>query len=666
MSSGFFVPGVDSKYNTKEIRESMLKSDKAKVDSSVEKLESLEQEKYAWQMINKKLSTLNSLARQITSFNSPFNYMSGNSSNDNVLSISARYGAKNEAYKINVNQTAGSDIFLSENFKQKEISIPEGNYVFLVGNKEIKVRNNGDVESLVKDINNRGKGFLSAKIVKSDSSGNSRLVLQSLKEGEDNKLVMKGEALKLAKQIGILSELTTNFSPNLTEIINNQQNSSNKIYLDGDNIVLEPLSEIMISIPENIEISSRSKIKFEIKYYDTDSKGVLDKIIFNPGYATFEDAKVESEDSIIYLESDHKVPLKEKRYVQMNMVKINSNTGSLELPPINVASDFEKVEVEIGSLLDLKEINIENIANDKVCIIRNIEIFDPKNRDGYLPINAKSFAENAKIKFDGVDVERDSNIINDLIPNVTLNLKQSSDDAIVAKVEPDYDGIKKLLLDFLVAYNEVLAEINIVSSNESNLEGQKSDILKEWSYLSNDEKEKAYKNLGILRAEFALKNLKSRLESIMFNAYRTNDPDFSIINQIGVFTNSMSSSGGLSRYLQLDEKKFDDIIRSNINSVKELFAVDFNDDRIYDDGLAKMLGDYLSPLVSSGGFIYDKIKSYDLRISNQKNVVEDYRRKYEERGKKVEGELNTLDFTVKKMKEQENILKSLNFQRQNR
>lgn len=326
MSSGFFVPGVDSKYNTKEIRESMLKSDKAKVDSSVEKLESLEQEKYAWQMINKKLSTLNSLARQITSFNSPFNYMSGNSSNDNVLSISARYGAKNEAYKINVNQTAGSDIFLSENFKQKEISIPEGNYVFLVGNKEIKVRNNGDVESLVKDINNRGKGFLSAKIVKSDSSGNSRLVLQSLKEGEDNKLVMKGEALKLAKQIGILSELTTNFSPNLTEIINNQQNSSNKIYLDGDNIVLEPLSEIMISIPENIEISSRSKIKFEIKYYDTDSKGVLDKIIFNPGYATFEDAKVESEDSIIYLESDHKVPLKEKRYVQMNMVKINSNT----------------------------------------------------------------------------------------------------------------------------------------------------------------------------------------------------------------------------------------------------------------------------------------------------------------------------------------------------
>ncbi|QFP42156.1 flagellar filament capping protein FliD [Borrelia miyamotoi] len=666
MSSGFFVPGVDYKYNTKEIRESMLKSDKAKVDSSVEKLESLEQEKYAWQMINKKLSTLNSLARQITSFNSPFNYMSGNSSNDNVLSISARYGAKNEAYKINVNQTAGSDIFLSENFKQKEISIPEGNYIFLVGNKEIKVRNNGDVETLVKDINNRGKGFLSAKIVKSDSTGNSRLVLQSLKEGEDNKLVMKGEALKLAKQIGILSELTTNFSPNLTEIINSQQNSSNKIYLDGDNVVLEPLSEIMISIPENIEISSRSKIKFEIKYYDTDNKGVLDKIVFNPGYATFEDAKVESEDSIIYLESDHKVPLKENKYVQMNMVKINSNTGSLELPPINVATDFEKVEVEIGSLLDLKEINIENIVNDKVFIIRNIEIFDPKNRDGYLPINAKSFAENAKIKFDGVDVERDSNIINDLIPNVTLNLKQSSDDAIVAKVEPDYDGIKKLLLDFLVAYNEVLAEINIVSSNESNLEGQKSDILKEWSYLSNDEKEKAYKNLGILRAEFALKNLKSRLESIMFNAYRTNDPDFSIINQIGVFTNSMSSSGGLSRYLQLDEKKFDDIIRSNINSVKELFAVDFNDDRIYDDGLAKMLGDYLSPLVSSGGFIYDKIRSYDLRISNQKNVVEDYRRKYEERGKKVEGELNTLDFTVKKMKEQENILKSLNFQRQNR
>ncbi|BCR21590.1 flagellar filament capping protein FliD [Borrelia sp. HM] len=666
MSSGFFVPGVDNKYNTKEIRESMLKSYKAKVDLSVEKLENLEQEKYAWQMINKKIATLNSLSRQITSLNSPFNYMSGNSSNNDILSISARYGAKNESYKINVNQTAGCDVFLSEKFKHKEVSIPEGDYIFLVGNKEIKVRNNGDIESLVKDINNRGKGFLSAKIIKSDSSGNSRLVLQSLKEGENNKLIMKDEALKLAKQIGILSELTTNFNPNLVEIVNSQQNSSNKIYLDEDSVVLEPLSEITISIPDSIEISIRSKIKFEVKYYDTDSNGVLNEIIFKPGDATFEDAKVESEDSIIDLDSDHKLPLKEKKYIQMNMVKLNGNTGSLELPPINVASNFEKVEVEIGSLSDLKEINIENKVNNKVFVIKNIEIFDPKNRDGYLPINAKSFAENAKIKFDGVDVERDSNVINDLIPNVTLNLKQASDDTIVAKVEPDYDGIKKLLLDFLIAYNEVLAGINIVSSNEKNLEGQKLDVLEEWSYLSDEERERASKNLGIFRTEFALKSLKLRLEAIMFNAYRTNDPDFSIINQIGVFTNSMSSSGGLSRYLKLDDKKFDEIIRGNINSVKELFAFDFNDDRIYDDGLAKMLGDYLSSLVSSGGFIYDKIRSYDLRISNQRNVVEDYKKKYEDKGRKVEGELNTLDFTIKKMKEHENILKSLNFQRQNK
>ncbi|AHH08111.1 flagellar filament capping protein FliD [Borrelia anserina] len=666
MSSGFFVPGVDSKYNTKEIRETMLKSDKAKIDSSVKKLESLEQEKRAWQIINKKISTLNSLARQITSLNSPFHYMSGNSSNEDVLSVSARYGSKNETYKIDVSQIAGSDVFLSANFKQKEISIPAGDYTFLVGNKEIKVKNNGDIESLVKDINNRGKGFLSAKIIKSDSAGNSRLILRSLKEGEDNKLIMKDEALNFAKQIGILSELTTNFSPNLTEIINSQQSSSNRIFLDDDSVVLEPLSEIAIGIPEDIKISSESKIKFEIKYYDTNDKSILNEIVFNPGGATFEDAKVEGEDSIINLGSDHKSSLKEKNYIQMSVVKIHSSTKSLELPPINVSSDFEKVEVEIGSLLDLKEINIENKVNNKVCMIRNIEIFDPRNRDGYLPINAKSFAENAKLKFDGVDVNRDSNTINDLIPNVTLNLKQSSDDTLVVRVEPDYEGIKKFLLDFLVAYNEVLAEINIVSSNESNSEGQKSDVLEEWSYLSEEEKSEAYKNLGILRAEFALKNLKSRLESIMFNAYRTNDPNFSIINQMGVFTNSISSSGGLSRYLKLDDKKFNEIIQSNINSVKELFAIDFNDDRIYDDGIAKMLGEYLSPLVSSGGFIYNKIRSYDLKIPNQKNVVEDYKKKYEEREKKIEGELNTLDFTVKKMKEQEEILKSLNLHRQNR
>ncbi|AWG42542.1 flagellar filament capping protein FliD [Candidatus Borreliella tachyglossi] len=666
MSSGFFVPGLDNKYNNKEIRESMLKGDKAKIDSSLQRLEDLEQEKSAWQMLNRKISTLNSLARQITSLNSPFNHMSGKSSDDDVLSMSARYGSKNETYRIDVNQLAGSDGFLSANFQQKELKIPMGNYTFLVGNKEIKFKNNGDIESLVKDINSRGKGFLSAKVVKSDNSGNSRLILQALKEGETNQLIMKDEALNLAKQIGILSELTTNFSPNLAEIINSQQNGSNKISLVKNSVILEPLSEISISIPENIEISGRSKLKFDIKYHDTDNEGVLNKIIFNPGKATFEDAKVEGEDSIINLGPDHKPPLQEKKYIQINMVKIHSNTGSVELPPVNVASDFEKVEVEIGALLDLKEINIENKGNNRVITVRNIEIFDPKNRDGYLPINAKSFAENAKLKFDEVDVERDSNTINDLIPNVTLNLKKTSENTIIAQVEPDYDGIKKLLLDFLVAYNEVLAEINIVSSNEDNSKGQKSDVLEELEYLSDEQREEAYKNLGILKAEFSLKTLKSRLESIIFNAYMTNDPNLSIISQIGVFTNSVSSSGGLSRYLKLDEKKFNEIIQSNINSVKELFAIDFNDDRVYDDGLAKALGDYLSPLVSSGGFIYNKIRSYDLKIPNQRNVVEDYKKKYEDREKKVEGELNTLDFTVKRMKEQEEVLKSFDLQRRNR
>ncbi|WKC57727.1 flagellar filament capping protein FliD [Borrelia sp. P9F1] len=666
MSSGFFVPGVDSKYNTKEIRESMLKGDKAKIDTSLKKLEHLEQEKSAWQVINRKVSTLNSLAKQITSLNSPFNHMSGRSSNNDVLSMSARYGAKNETYKINVNQIANSDVFLSANFKQKELEVPVGDYTFLVGTKEIKFKNNGDIVSLVRDINNRGKGFLSAKVVKSDNAGNSRLVLQSLKEGESNKLIMRDEALRLAKKIGILSALETNFTPDLTEIVNSQRNNSNNISLNKENIILQPLSEVSISIPENIEISSGSKIKFEIKYHDTEDEGVLNKIVFNPGEATFEDAKVEGEDSIINLGPDHKLPLKERKYIQMNMIKIHSNSGSLELPPINVSSEFEKVEVEIGALLDLKEINVENKVNNKVFTIRGIEIFDPRNRDGYLPINAKSFAENAKLRFDGIDVERDSNVINDLIPNVTLNLKKASEEVIVAQVEPDYEGIKKLLLDFLVAYNEVLAEINIVNSNEDNAEGKKSDVLEELTYLSEENKEEAYKNLGILRSEYALKNLKARLESIIFNSYRTSDPDFSIISQIGVFTNSISSSGGLSRYLQLDEKKFNEIIQNNIDSVRELFAFDLNEDRIYDDGLAKVLGDYLFPLVSSGGFIYNKVRSYDLKIPNQKSVVEDYRKQYEERERKVEGELNTLDFTVKKMKEQEGILKSFDLQRQNK
>ncbi|WNY64715.1 flagellar filament capping protein FliD [Borreliella carolinensis] len=665
MASGFFVPGLESKYNTKEIRESMLKSDKAKIDTSFKKLESLEQEKSAWQLINRKISTLNSLAKEITSLNSPFNLMSGNSSNSEVLTLSTRYGSKNETHKLIVDQIASADVFLSANFDPKKVTIPEGDYIFLVGKKEINVKSNGNIDLLVKDINNKGKGFLSAKIVKSDKNGNSRFVLQSLKEGKENKLVIKGEGLSFAKQIGILSELKTNFNPSLSDIAVNQSSSNNRLAFENNSLVLNPLSEVSIEIPEDIEITSRSKIKFKVKYFDTGLEEPDSKIIFNPGGATFKDAKVDSEDSVVDLGSDLKTPL-EKKYIQMNMVKISSKEGSLELPLINISNDFEEVEVDVGALSNLEEINIENKANNKVIVISNVEIFDPKNRDGYLPINAKSFAENAKIKFDGVDVERDSNVINDLVPNVTLSLKKASSDVVEAKVEPDYEEIKRVLLDFIGAYNEVLAEINIVSSNEDQPSNQKSNIVEELTYLSDSQKEEAYKNLGILRSEFLLKNLKSRLESIIFKPYVTSDPNFSIINQMGVFTNSISSSGGLSRYLRLDEKKFDESIRNNIDNVRELFLFDLNGDRVYDNGIAKMLGDCLSPLVASGGVIYNKIKNYDLKIFNQKNKVEDYKKKYEDRERKVEGDLNTLDFTVKRMKDQENTLRAFDFNQRNK
>ncbi len=79
-----------------------------------------------------------------------------------------------------------------------------------------------------------------------------------------------------------------------------------------------------------------------------------------------------------------------------------------------------------------------------------------------------------------------------------------------------------------------------------------------------------------------------------------------------------------------------------------------------------MLRDCLSPLVTSGGVIYNKIKNYDLKIVNQKNKVEDYKKKYDDRERKVEGELNTLDFTVKRMKDQENTLKAFDFNQRNR
>ena len=65
---------------------------------------------------------------------------------------------------------------------------------------------------------------------------------------------------------------------------------------------------------------------------------------------------------------------------------------------------------------------------------------------------------------DGINVVRDTNDIDDLIPGVTLNLVSESEQPVDLMVKRDIDTIMDSLITFVGNYNQLLTKVDILES----------------------------------------------------------------------------------------------------------------------------------------------------------------------------------------------------------
>jgi len=172
-----------------------------------------------------------------------------------------------------------------------------------------------------------------------------------------------------------------------------------------------------------------------------------------------------------------------------------------------------------------------------------------------------------------IQVYRDTNIIDDLIPGVTLNLAGESDEPVTLDVKRDEVAINETIIEFVGYYNRLLTQIDILSRNDP-------AVIEEALYLTEQEQEEAAKNLGLLQGELGLNQMKSRLRTIMQSPYKTSSGrELSMLAQIGVSTdaNKLGSSATLDSsklrgYLEIDEEKLSEALSNFPEAVHELFG----------------------------------------------------------------------------------------------
>lgn len=657
--SDLSIPGVNSNYE--KLVEALMKKERIPRDREAEKLEKFKLENDAWRQVNKFSLEVRDIARSLYSFNNPFAEKIVESTNERSITATASRSAKDQSAKLTVVQIAESDKFLSTEI-DKNFEIKQGKYTFKVGDKNFSVNwKGGNYKKFIDLVNSRGKDILNLNEIKITPEKKA-ILFESKITGENNRLEFADNALELALNIGLIKK---NDSSGIEATISQK----------------ETLPETSQKIPFSQTIRAKDGYTMEIKVLvhnptldDEDSKKI-DKtentqIYEQIGSISYKGIVIQNETSQDGLSDNAKITSQSKKESKstensdMNILALESARGvQIPIQPLANTDEVQTITIPLSEYGDVKALSVNNNSNKSISI-EAIRIYNPEAQGEYIPVKAVSSAKDAIINFEGIQIKRDKNDIEDLIPGVTLHAHESSEKQEQIKIKPDVKAAKDAIIEFIAKYNRLLTEITILTQNQP-------EVVDEITYFSEDEIEQAKKKLGIMYGDSTLHTLKANLRQIMSMPYKSSDDSkLFMLSQMGISTKSeKTSSIDISRmrgYLEIDEEKLDNALNSDMEAVKLLFGYDSDGDILVDSGLAHSVYEQINPYTQRGGVFGIKTDSLKPKIDSSQTRIDTYDKKLTETEKKLRRKYGLMEGTLKKLNKQSQTIDNFNKQNQPR
>jgi flagellar hook-associated protein 2 len=603
------IPGVSDKYKTNDLVKSLVEVERLPLKREEEKLEGLKTEQANWRRVNQYMSSLRESTRSLYSFNNPFNERIAESTDERSVTATADRDATVETFKIDVDQIATADRFLSGNI-DKNTRIPEGTYQFTVGEKTITYRfKGGKISDFSEGLNKRGNGIIKSSII-GVSKNESALLIESLKTGEENKLILENESLDLAIDLKMVQKIQgekIEFAQNIDKNVN-------------------PETKIEIPLPESIKESSGFAVEFKVTTVPVEDITIAwnnrptgPELPF-AGNIQFQDVIINNDQSDTTLPPE---PPKQLRFpvTDNSVLYIKKSDGTI-LPLESIPQDNESKEytIKLSEYEGATSILVDNKNTGKQIQIEGVAAYNISANLGYEPLHPVSVAQNAKFRYEGIPMNRPTNEIDDVVPHVKLQLHSPTDRTADISIKNDTESAKDALITFVGNYNQLMAELNIVTQN-------KPEIVDELEYFTEDESEKAKERLGVFQSEFTLKSSKSSLQQIITNSYMPEEnATIKTLAQIGIAsktgTTTGTSAAQMRGYMEIDEKKLDEALENNMAEIKNLFGYDTNDDKIIDAGIAYKMDQTLLAYVQTGGILAMKNTAIERDISTAETKIE--------------------------------------------
>jgi len=638
--SDVYIPGVKSRFNSDQVIDGLMKLEKIPRDRAQSNIDALRVQKGYWQEVGRRINTLRDSARLLYSFQNPFNERIGQSTDESVITATAKRDALEQSFTFTVKQTAQADRFLSQPLDEKT-KIEAGTYSFSVGKDEISINyRGGTLKNFVETINNRGRNKISASLI-TVKSGTTSLLIESKLTGSENRLVFSQDASALATKIGMMevgSGEQTNFPISENTVQKSGQNANN-VAINNGVLQVAPLSTA--SVPINIAITSDSLLMLRL---ETQTKVSADDAVNTPqpgpgpniptGSVTYKDITIENLPSGTP-KIDSAPPPPPKRNDDMAVLNLVFSDGSTaKLPAISDSNSFTSRQynlAEVAGGRTIASLNIENTNTHREVSVGKIEIVDPSVTGGLKPSNAVSMARDAVLSMEGIEITRPTNVIDDLIPGITLTVRGASSKPVELKITGNTEAVKEAIISFVGNYNRLIAEINVLTarsvySGSGYNTAADEAIINELTYLTADEKKEMQSRLGAFNGDLTLTNLKNHLMRTVTAPYPTSlERELSLLSQIGVSSNASRSVGynpsQLRGYLEIDEKTLDAALETKIPAIKELFASNTSGEIIADTGIAYNVDTLVKPFVETGGIISLKNSTLDSRINQDEKRI---------------------------------------------
>lgn len=642
--SDIYIPGVKSRYDTDKLIEDLMKVERIPKERAQKNVENLKTEKTTWQDIGRRMTSLRESARTLYSFQSPFTERVVKSADESVITGTAGREAAEQERSFIVKQIATADRFLSKPLPENYTVAP-GTYTFGVGKDSLSFAfRGGSLKDFAEALNKRGRDIIRSDVITVEP-GTKSLIIESLKTGSVNRLSFKEDAEKLALNTGMVEKIDS-VSRNLVKEPVAVPAGSSKQFPIGP--TLPNRSGLMLSY----EIATM--VKPDTSNQDPGPPSGPEIPV--PGSITYGGITIENDPATVAL-PPYSPPPQPKRIDTFDVIQLSFSDGTTKrLPPISDATEYKNYQYKLADISDGKTITSISVVNGNThrdINIQNLRIYDSEANEGLRPLNPVSTAQDAILTMDGIQVNRSSNTIDDLIPSVTLTLKGSSDKPVKINVEPDRQASKDGIISLVANYNRLLADLNVLTRNDDK-------IIQELSYLSKDEQDEMKKKLGSLQGDSTLNTFKSTLQRLATSSYPTSlEREMAMLAQIGISTDARKagSSQGydasrLRGYLEIDEKVLDQALQSKLPAIKELFGKDTDGDLIVDSGFAFSLDNLIRPYVQTGGIIALKTSGLDNRIGQEEKRIESLDKQLAAKEQslkqqygKMEGALNSMEKT---------------------